>query len=147
MSSLALGIVMFAALFHAGWNYLTKKSLDKIVFVWWFLLATLVFYLPMVVYFWPQTSFSPKGPACILGSALLHALYFWTLSKAYEGGDLSLVYPIARGSMPVFVTVLAMLLIREKLSVTGISGITLVVFGIYVVHLRSFAGRSFLEPF
>ena len=147
MSTLALGIVLFAALFHAGWNYLTKKSIEKIVFVWWFLLVTLVIYLPMVVYFWPQTSLSVKGMACILGSALLHTIYFWTLSKAYEGGDLSLVYPIARGSMPLFVTVLAVLLIQEKLSVLGISGIILVVLGIYVIHLRSFAGRSFLEPF
>lgn len=147
MSGIAMGIVLFAALFHAGWNYLTKKSLEKIVFVWCFLLVTLVLYLPMVIYFWPQTSLSAKGVSCIIGSALLHALYFWTLSKAYEGGDLSLVYPIARGSMPLFVTVLAVLLINEKLSVLGISGITLVVLGIYVIHLRSFAGRSFLEPF
>jgi drug/metabolite transporter (DMT)-like permease len=147
MSSLALGIVLFAALFHASWNYLTKRSLEKIVFVWWFLLITLVLYLPMVVYFWPQTSFSAKGVACILGSALLHTIYFWSLSKAYEGGDLSLVYPIARGSMPLFVTVLAVLLIHEQLSVPGLAGIALVVLGIYVVHLSSFAGRSFLEPF
>jgi drug/metabolite transporter (DMT)-like permease len=147
MSSLALSIVLFAALFHAGWNYLTKKSIDKIVFVWCFLLITLVLYLPMVVYFWPQTSLSAKGIACILGSAFLHTLYFWTLSKAYEGGDLSLVYPIARGSMPLFVTVLAVLLIHEKLSVLGISGIILVVVGIYVIHLRSFAGQAFFEPF
>ena len=147
MSGLALGIVLFAALFHASWNYLTKRSLEKIVFVWWFLLATLVLYLPMVVYFWPQTSFSAKGIACILGSALLHTVYFWTLSKAYEGGDLSLVYPIARGSMPLFVTVLAVLLIHEQLSAFGLSGIALVILGIYVVHLRSFAGKSFLEPF
>lgn len=147
MSGFAMGVVLFAALFHAGWNYLTKKSLEKIVFVWWFLLVTLILYLPMVVYFWPHTSISAKGASCIAGSALLHALYFWTLSKAYEGGDLSLVYPIARGSMPLFVTVLAVLLIQEKLSVVGVSGIILVVVGIYIIHLRSFAGRSFLEPF
>ena len=147
MSGIALGIVLFAALFHAGWNYLTKKSLDKIVFVWWFLLVTLVLYLPMVVYFWPQSPLPVNGVACILGSALLRAFYFWTLSKAYEGGDLSLVYPIARGSMPLFVTVLAVLLIHEKLSALGISGIILVVLGIYVIHLRSFAGRAFFEPF
>lgn len=146
MSGLALGIVLFAALFHAGWNYLTKRSLDKIVFVWCFLVVTLVFYLPMAVYFWPHTAISAQGAACIAGSALLHAAYFWTLSKAYEGGDLSLVYPIARGSMPLFVTILAVLLIQEKLSASGLAGIILVVVGIYVIHLRSFAGRSFLEP-
>ncbi len=147
MSGLALGLVFVAALSHAGWNYLAKKSREKLAFVWWFLLVTLILYLPMLVYFWPRTTLSPKGVACILGSAILHALYFWTLSKAYEGGDLSLVYPIARGSMPLFVTLLAVLLIQEKLSMLGISGITLVVVGIYVIHLRSFAGHSFLEPF
>ena len=146
MSGIALGIVLGAAILHAGWNYLTKKSHDKIVFVWCFLSVTLILYFPMVLYFWSSTSITAKGFYCILASAFLHAFYFWTLSKAYEGGDLSLVYPIARGSMPLFVTFLAIILIQEKLSSSGISGIFLVVFGIYVIHLRSFSRQSFLEP-
>ena len=100
----------------------------------------------MVLYFWPSETISAKGFYCVLASAILHAFYFWTLSKAYEGGDLSLVYPIARGSMPLFVTFLAIILINEQLSAIGISGISLVVFGIYVIHLQSFSRQSFLEP-
>jgi drug/metabolite transporter (DMT)-like permease len=146
MSGIALGIVLFAAILHAGWNYLTKKSQHKIVFVWCFLSVTLILYFPMLLYFWPFATISPKGFYCMLASAILHAFYFWTLSKAYEGGDLSLVYPIARGSMPLFVTFLAIILIHEQLSVIGISGISLVVFGIYVIHLQSFSRQSFLEP-
>jgi drug/metabolite transporter (DMT)-like permease len=146
MSGIALGIVLFAAILHAGWNYLTKKSHHKIVFVWCFLSVTLIFYFPLLLYFWPSTTITSKGFYCILASAFLHAFYFWTLSKAYEGGDLSLVYPIARGSMPLFVTFLAVILIHEQLSVIGISGISLVVFGIYIIHLRSFSRQAFLEP-
>lgn len=147
MSGLVLGIVLTAAFLHAGWNYLTKKSQRKIVFIWWFLLVGLVFYFPMFLYYWPQTSISLMGWYCVAATSLLHALYFWFLGGAYERGDLSLVYPLARGSGPLFVPFLAVGLIHEQLSPLGILGIALVIVGIYVIHLPSFSGKSFLEPF
>jgi drug/metabolite transporter (DMT)-like permease len=147
MSGLALGIVLAAAFLHAGWNYLLKKSQKKIVFTWWFLLVALVLYFPMFLYFWPKTIISTQGLACIFATGLLHFLYFWFMGGAYERGDLSLVYPLARGSGPLFVPFLAVVLIHEQLSFPGMLGIALVVFGIYVIHLPSFSGQSFLEPF
>ncbi len=147
MSGIALGIVFASAFLHAGWNYLTKKSRRKIVFIWWFLLMTLVLFLPMFLYSWPQTTISRVGWYCVAATALLHALYFWFLGGAYERGDLSLVYPLARGSGPMFVPFLAMGLIHEQLSLLGGFGIILIVFGIYVIHLQSFSRQSFLKPF
>ena len=147
MSELALGIVLTAALLHAGWNYLTKKSERKIVFIWWFLLVAIILYFPMFLYFWPRTTISSSGWVFVFATGLLHALYFWFMGGAYERGDLSLVYPLSRGSGPLFVPFLAVGLIHEQLSFFGILGIALVVIGIYVIHLRSFSGQSFLEPF
>jgi uncharacterized membrane protein len=147
MSGLALGIVLTAALLHAGWNYLTKKSERKIVFIWWFLLVAIILYFPMFLYLWPRTAISSSGWGFVVATGVLHALYFWFMGGAYERGDLSLVYPLSRGSGPLFVPFFAVGLIHEQLSFLGVLGIAFVVIGIYVIHLRSFSGQSFLEPF
>ncbi len=146
MSGLALGIVLVAALFHASWNYLAKKSRKKMAFIWWFLLIASAGYLPMFLYFWPQLTVTPAGWACIAATGVLHALYFWFMGGAYERGDLSLVYPLSRGSGPLFVPILAIAFLREQLSLTGVLGIVLVVVGIYFIHLDSFSVDSMLEP-
>ena len=147
MSGLALGIVLVAAFLHAGWNYLSKKSKRKIVFIWWFLLIASILYFPMFLYFWPRTNISNTGWIYIAVTGVLHALYFWFMGGAYERGDLSLVYPLSRGSGPLFVPFLAVFLIHEKLSLLGAIGIALIIFGIYVLHLQSFSRQSFFVPF
>ena len=147
MSGLALVIVILAAFFHAGWNFLAKKSQQKLAFIWWFLLIAIIGYLPMFLYFWPQLTVSPAGWACIVATGILHALYFWFMGGAYERGDLSLVYPLSRGSGPLFVPILAIIILQEQLSFVGIVGISLVILGIYFIHLESFSLVSFIEPF
>jgi drug/metabolite transporter (DMT)-like permease len=147
MHGLALTIVLSAAFLHAGWNFLLKKSQRKIVFIWWFLLVALVIYFPMFLYSWTHTSISSLGWKCLAGTGMLHVLYFWFMAGAYERGDLSLVYPLSRGSGPLFVPFLAVIFIHETLSLLGILGIALIILGIYVIHLHSFSARSLLEPF
>ena len=146
MSGLALGIVLLAALFHAAWNFLAKNSRSKLAFIWWFLLIAAIGYLPMFLYFWREMTVTPAGWACIVATGILHALYFWFMGGAYERGDLSLVYPLFRGSGPLLVPILAVIFLQERLSATGISGIVLVVVGIYIIHLQSFTVDSFFEP-
>ena len=146
MSGLALGIVLVAALFHAGWNLLAKKSRKKMAFIWWFVLIATIGYLPMFLYFRPGFDPTPAGWACIIATGILHALYFWFMGGAYERGDLSLVYPLSRGSGPLFVPVLAVIFLQERLALAGGIGIALVVLGIYVIHLKAFTVNSFFEP-
>jgi uncharacterized membrane protein len=146
MSGFALGIVLVAALFHASWNYLAKKSRKKMAFIWWFLLIASIGYLPMFMYYWPQMAITATGWACIVATGVLHALYFWFMGGAYERGDLSLVYPLSRGSGPLLVPVLAIIFLQEQLSLTGGVGIALVVLGIYIIHLKSITVESFFEP-
>jgi drug/metabolite transporter (DMT)-like permease len=147
MSGLALAIVIVAAFLHASWNFLAKKSKKKMAFIWWFLLIATLAYLPMFLYFWPRQTVGPAGWACIVATGILHALYFWFMGGAYERGDLSLVYPLSRGSGPLFVPILAIIFLQERLSFAGISGISLVILGIYSIHLKSFSAVSFIEPF
>lgn len=146
MTGIALGIVLASAFLHASWNYLLKKSQRKIAFIWLALLVATVIFAPMFLFFWPQASISRSGWICIGATGILHALYFWFMGGAYERGDLSLVYPLARGAGPLLVPFLAVGLLHEQLSLFGISGIILVIFGIYIIHLRSFSGQSFLDP-
>ena len=80
MSGLALSIVLLAALFHAGWNYLAKRSRNKIAFIWWFLLIACIGYLPMFLYFRPQLTITMTGWVCIFATGVLHALYFWSMA-------------------------------------------------------------------
>jgi drug/metabolite transporter (DMT)-like permease len=147
MSGLALGIVLVAAFLHASWNYLAKKGRNKIAFIWWAILFSNIFFFPMFLYYWPTVTISPVGWGCIVATGILHAFYFWFMGGAYERGDLSLVYPLSRGSGPLFVPILAVVLMQEQLSSLGVLGIALVIAGIYVIHLRSFSVQSFLEPF
>jgi uncharacterized membrane protein len=101
----------------------------------------------MFLYYWPRQTVGPAGWACIVATGILHALYFWFMGGAYERGDLSLVYPLSRGSGPLFVPILAIIFLQEQLSFAGIVGISLVILGIYSIHLKSFSVVSFLEPF
>jgi drug/metabolite transporter (DMT)-like permease len=146
MSSIALGLVFVAAILHAGWNFLAKKSRNKMAFIWWFLLIASIGYLPMFIFFWPRFTSTPAGWACIVATGLLHALYFWFMGGAYERGDLSLVYPLSRGTGPLLVPILAVTFLQEQLSPAGVIGIILVVIGIYTIHLNSFTADSFFEP-
>jgi drug/metabolite transporter (DMT)-like permease len=147
MNGVALGLVLAAAFLHASWNFLAKKSQMTLMFIWWFLLVSALFYFPLFLYFWPRTTISPTGWICIAATSILHALYFWSLGEAYALGDLSLIYPLARGIGPLLVPVLAVGLIKEQLSAPGILGIGLIVIGIYVLHVSGFSKRTFFMPF
>ena len=68
-------------------------------------------------------------------SGLIEAVYFITLTRAYALGDLSQVYPIARGSAPLFVLLWAMLFLGERPTLIGAGGIFIVVIGLYLVNL------------
>ena len=87
MSGLSLGIVLVAALLHASWNYLAKKSRNKIAFIWWAILFSTIIFSPMFLYYWPRVTISVTGWGCILATGVLHAFYFWFVGSAYERGE------------------------------------------------------------
>lgn len=147
MSGIALSIVLVSAFLHAGWNYLLKKSERKIVFIWWFLLIYAIIYLPVFLFYYPGVSITPEGWLCIVATGVIHGVYFVCIGGAYQRGELSLVYPLARGSGPLFVPILAVIFIQEEISLLGVTGIVLIIGGIYCIHLRSFSGVAVLEPF
>ena len=140
----AILLLVLAAVIHSVWNLLTKKSLDKQVFLWLSLVVLSVVCLPVFIYLF--TPFPSKAWIYIISSGALEAVYCILLTKAYQNGDLSLVYPIARGSAPVFATLLAVFFLNEYLPPEGIAGITLIAGGIYTLHIKSLDRQGILAP-
>lgn len=136
MSTLALGLVIVAAVLHAGWNVLLKTSGDPLrTAVRLQAIGTAVL-VPVGVGAWflnGRPAIEPAGLAIAFGSGILEAIYFLCLSAAYARGDLSLVYPIARGTAPVLSIAVGVLLLHERLGVPAALGVSCLVAGILLV--------------
>jgi len=138
-------ILLLSAVMHGVWNLLVKKSRDKQTFLWLALITILfLFFVPFVLIMKP---FPVVGWTFIIISGTVEAGYYLLLGKAYQNGALSLVYPIARGFAPLFVTLFAVLFVHEHISTLGYVGIFCIAGGIYTVNLESFTVRGFLAPF
>ena len=146
MTALSLGLVLISALAHSTWNFLLKRSGDKQVFMWLLLVSASVLLVPVgAVLFWLHP-FGHPGWAFILATIALHALYFVMLGKGYTQGDLSLVYPIARGISPMLVPILAVVILSESVAAPAIIGIVAIVIGIYTVSWWGNFGRLLHNP-
>lgn len=147
MSGLSITLVVISAFLHAVRNLLTKRSGDKQLFVWWYEIWALIYFLPLFVYLTVTGGLPPVvGLAAAAASGLIHFFYWLFLSKAYEDGDLSQVYPIMR-SAPALVLIVSIVLLREKVSFLGVVGILLVVAGVQAIGMQSPSFRQFLSPF
>jgi drug/metabolite transporter (DMT)-like permease len=132
-----LALLILAALLHCGAHVALKRATDKLAFTWWQLLAIIVVYSPVLLtsrWDWPPTVW-----LIIVGSAVAEAAYFYTTSRAYTLGDLSVTYPLARGSAPLFITLWAVLFLRERPSALGYTGIIVIALGLFLVNLPSLA--------
>jgi drug/metabolite transporter (DMT)-like permease len=130
-------LLLIAAALHAIANALMKQAQDKLAFAWWMLGVFCILGLPS--WFWISSNVSPVGWLLVCISGLLEAVYFLTLTRAYTKGDLSLVYPIARGSAPLFLLLWAVVFLGERPSVFGLLGILLIVIGLYLINLPSWS--------
>lgn len=141
----AFALVLASALLHAWWSVSIKGSRDPLVFnalQTALPLAGLLAALPAV----DLASVPPRAWACLAATTVCHTGYFWWLSRAYEHGDLGLVYPIAR-STPAFLPLVAVPLLGERLSAAGVAGIATVVAGMWLVQLGPGLRRGALaEP-
>ena len=133
MTGLSLSLVLLASLAHSTWNLLLKRSGDKEVFVWSLLVAASLMLVPLgAVLFW-LNPIQGGGWWFVLATILLHILYFVLLGRGYEQGDLSLVYPIARGVGPMLVPGMAVVFLDETVALPAIFGIATIVAGIYIL--------------
>jgi drug/metabolite transporter (DMT)-like permease len=130
----ALGLLLVAAFTHTLWNLFVKRAREKQIFTWWALLlgATCFSPLLLVVHTFPLTIWP-----YVVSSACLEALYYLLLIGAYQYGDFSLVYPMARGAAPALLALWAVLFLGERPASAGWLGIGLLVCGLVVVGSTS----------
>ena len=140
MSIYVLSLVLTAAVLHAFWNLLSKKAKGKAPFIWLMYIASTVLYLPVLIYEINQGDITFSQPVLwlSLGSAVLHISYFLILQKGYRSGDLSVVYPLARGTGPLFSSVAAILFLHEQLKLKATIGLFLILAGVLVITGLSF---------
>ena len=131
----ALLLLVLSALLHAAYYGFYKQSADKQVFAWWFLLVAVILYSPILVLNRPVIP--GQGWLCLLLSGSTDMVYFVIVGKAFEEGDLSVVYPLARGAPPLLITLGGVLFLGERLTLWGLTGILLVTAGLYLVNVRS----------
>lgn len=147
MSLFAFTLVVIAAFAHAAWNLASKKaSSSGLVFIWLGAVASTVFYLPLAI-----VDVSVNGlqlHSFLLGatvSAVLHVVYMFVLQRGYAAGDISVVYPMARGTGPLLTVVLAMVLFGERPPPLALLGALVIVVGVVAIGLAG-AGRARRKP-
>ncbi|MCR8560113.1 DMT family transporter [Mucilaginibacter sp. BJC16-A38] len=140
MSFYVLSLVLTAAVLHAFWNLLAKKANGKAPFIWLMYIVSTILYLPLLLYSVGQGDniFSQPVLWLSLSSAILHMAYFLILQKGYRSGDLSVVYPLARGTGPLFSSLAAILLLHEQLKLKATIGLFLILIGVLVITGLSF---------
>jgi drug/metabolite transporter (DMT)-like permease len=132
VSAFALSIVLASALLHATWNTATKRSDEPLAFLLWIGLASSALFVLLFPFFDYRELPAEIWP-WVAGTGLVHGLYRYWLGMAYQRGDLTVVYSIAR-STPVFLPILALPVLGETISVPGALGIGLVVAGIWLIQ-------------
>ena len=137
MSLVSLSLVVLAAFIHATWNLLSKRAADAgPTFVFAYNLFACLVYLPWMIWLlvYGDLHWSLPVAGCLVLSACIHLAYSLCLQRGYQVADLSVVYPIARGTGPLLSSVGAFIILREAPSTQGILGLLAVVAGIGLHH-------------
>ncbi len=131
--------VILAAFLHATWNAMVKNEENKYLAV----TAIVLGHVPASVFIILLTPFpSIESIPFIILSALMHNGYNWYLLSAYKFGDLTKVYPIARGTAPILVTIVSLIFLGVALSNFEVLGIFIISLGILSL---SFQGAKSLK--
>lgn len=132
MPAAALALLLAAAFGHATWNFLAKGARNDAAFQFTYVIVSLVAYAPVVVI---ACIVSPpdigwEAVAFMAVSGFLHIGYYFLLTSGYRVGDLSLVYPLARGTGPALSVIGAILIYGESPTPLALLGAAMIVAGI-----------------
>ncbi len=145
MIPVAIALALAAAVLHGVWNVLVKVSGDPLSTFQRATIGGAVLMTPPALIAWlasgrPALSWAAAGFAAL--SALLEVVYLFLLSAAYRRGELSVVYPIARGSAPLLAVLIGLGLLGERLATSQLVGVGLLLIGILAVTLPQTSGRA-----
>lgn len=127
----ALALVILAGLIHASWNIAAKKAGGDARFSCFSSLVMMVFWAPVGLWLgWQQVpAWGVLEWLLVAASGVLHTIYFVILLRGYRKADLTVVYPLARGSGPL----LSSMVLGERISAMGFGGILAVVLGVFLI--------------
>ena len=131
----ALALVILAGLIHASWNIVAKKAGGDSRFAAFTSLVMMVFWAPLGIWLGVQQvpGWGRNEWLLLAASAVAHTLYYVILLRGYRKADLTVVYPLARGSGPLLASIAAIVLLGEHITATGALGIAGVVAGVFLV--------------
>jgi drug/metabolite transporter (DMT)-like permease len=136
-ASILYGLVLFSAVAHAIWNSLVKSAGDRVLTMVTIRFTGLVLGLAALPFVdWPQ----PESWKWLVLTAGIQFGYYALLIRSYDLGDMSVVYPLARGIAPVLASIAAFVSLDETLGPFHLAAIGLISFGIMVLSLG--AGAS-----
>lgn len=142
MHPTALLLVLIAAFAHATWNFAAKRIGEGgAPFVWLYQTISVAIYVPVALLL-ADLSPHPTWLLAIGVSAALHNAYAVVLQRGYAVGDMSVVYPVARGSGPLLSVLSAVLLLGERPGRLALLGAVAVVLGVFVIGLGAGEHRS-----
>jgi len=150
MTLLTLALVLASAAVHATWNLWAKQvgpTTRSGPLMWSLTAFSSVFYAGPALWILAHGGWRPDATALVLiaGSGVIHVGYFLLLLRGYRRGDLSLVYPVARGTGPMLASLAAIAVFAERPSAASLSGLALIVGGILVLTVKpgaSVEGRA-----
>lgn len=128
----AFALIAAAACAHAAWNFFAKQACGGLPFVWLAGVCAMTAYaLPAAIQLLlDDHGVTAAGIAFMAGSGCLHSAYFTTLQRGYATGDLSVVYPLARGTGPALSVLLAIVILGERPGPIALVGAALVIVGV-----------------
>jgi len=146
-----VGLVAVSAVMHVAWNVRLKTAGDPLRAATIGILAGTVVIVPAGILAWLATGQRPLPPEGIgLGivSGVIEAAYFVLLSAAYRRGDLSIVYPIARGTAPLLAVAIGVGVLGERLGAAGSLGVVALLAGFLVLQQpwQALRGRRGIDP-
>jgi drug/metabolite transporter (DMT)-like permease len=146
VSPTAIALVLAAAIAHASWNLFGKQAAETgaAYFIWLLAASVTVLYLPVVAITAAVTRPHLTGMNWLFlaGTGVLHGAYFLFLQLGYRLGDLSLAYPIGRGTGALLAALAGIVLLGERHDLLGYAGIGAIVIGVVVIGLP---GRAALR--
>ena len=127
--------MLLAGLIHAGWNILAKKTGGDARFAFFTSVWLMLVWAPLGLWLgWRVVPAWGAAEWAVIGaSALMHVVYFVTLLRGYRAADLTVVYPLARGTGPLLSSIGAVLLLGEAVTWGGVLGVLGVVLGVVLI--------------
>ncbi len=144
----AFALVILAGLIHASWNIAAKKAGGDSRFAFFTSIMVMLVWAPVGL--WAAWDVIPEWGwrewVLIVVSGVLHVLYYVILLRGYRKADLTVVYPLARGSGPLLSSLVAIIFLGEKISALGFAGIVGVVAGVFLIAGGPALLRAAHEP-